>query len=915
MGLNRKFDGSIGFSCVVLAWVVLCFCTLTPVLYGAEAANGQILEQSIELPAGELMASLDTLAKQSGLEFVYNPDQLRGIQSPRVAGRMTPEQAVVKLLEGTNLRLIEHPNGALLIAAPDAQLQISAKEDQGPEANGIVAGHRSGSAEVPGDGHRSSTRESLLNEIIVTGTHIRGETPVGSSLSVYTRAQMEQTGSATLEQFGRKMPENYAATDALSTVNTNGGVGSFQQGTSNNVFGGASFNLKGLGPGSTLTLLNGHRLAGGGLDGSIVDISQIPMSAINHIDVLGDGASAIYGADAVAGVVNIITRHEFDGAETGLRFGRSTQGGAGEYTASQMLGRTWQTGDVLLDYEYDDQEGLDASQRAWIGPQDGAYSLIPENRRNSIYFASSEDIGPASTFSADGLYSDRHFQSNGVSTNLLSPVGPLQSSGGHVSQTAVSLSFSQKFWNDWNATVTGSYSSIRQREDIRSVGGVALPSSSDIQRLVADSSVAGFDTIVSGSLVDFVGEPVKGSLGASFRSERFQSSELNTKVEDALSRGRQVSSAYAELIVPVLENGGIWKRHLEFSLAYRYDYYSDFYSTTNPKFGWLWEPAAGLRLKGTAGTSYKAPLVSQLASPITAYTALFPGGNGQGGTSDALIINGGNAQLQPEISTSVTFGIDYQPPEVRGLQVSMDYSHIRYKNRIQAQNIQAGPILSQSQLFAITGIAPGMAYVQPYFGSPGFQGDFAGRGPGRVDYVVDNQVANTASTIESVISFSSRCRWSTEHGQVDFSLYGIYLLADRIRTAIFVPEFNVDNTIGEPPKFKARGAVDWTKDDLSFGFTLNYVNAYQNTLFSPSQPIGSWTTADLFLGYDTGVDSLPVLANLLIGLSVQNVFNARPPYLQIPAADLAPGRNAIPFDGTNASPVGRFISLHIRKSW
>jgi len=83
--------------------------------------------------------------------------------------------------------------------------------------------------------------------------------------------------------------------------------------------------------------------------------------------VLDDGTSAIYGSDAVAGVVNIITRKDFDGAETSFRYGGSTEGGAVEYTASQLLGHFWDSGDFVLNYEYDDQGGLDASQRNWIG--------------------------------------------------------------------------------------------------------------------------------------------------------------------------------------------------------------------------------------------------------------------------------------------------------------------------------------------------------------------------------------------------------------------------------------------------------------------------------------------------------------------------------------------------------------------
>src|SRR6185436_20355269 len=94
----------------------------------------------------------------------------------------------------------------------------------------------------------------------------------------------------------------------------------FNAGASDNAFSGSAYNLHGLGTTSTLTLLNGHRLAPAGLGGLITEISQIPLSAVDHIDVLTDGASAIYVADAVAGVVNIVTRKDFRGAESGLRY-------------------------------------------------------------------------------------------------------------------------------------------------------------------------------------------------------------------------------------------------------------------------------------------------------------------------------------------------------------------------------------------------------------------------------------------------------------------------------------------------------------------------------------------------------------------------------------------------------------------
>jgi iron complex outermembrane receptor protein len=358
-----------------------------------------------------------------------------------------------------------------------------------------------------------------------------------------------------------------------------------------------------------------------------------------------------------------------------------------------------------------------------------------------------------------------------------------------------------------------------------------------------------------------------------------------------------------------------WAERLEVSLAFRYDHYEGFGPTKNPKLGWLWEPIKGFRLKGTVGTSYKAPLLSQLGAPITSYTALFPAGGTQGGKTDVLIINGGNSGLHPENATSITMSVDYEPTALHGLIASTNFFWLRFDNRIQAQNIQSQPILSQGQLLFITSENSGSAAVQPYFNSPGFQGDNAGLGPSGVGLIVDNQFTNTASTLERGVNASARYNRSTAVGEFAVWVAGQYLLTDRIRTAVYEPQFNVDNTIGEPPKFKARGGLNWTTGSVLFDITLNYVNAYQNTLFIPSQKIDAWTTADLYLGYTTGSDMSHYLANLQIGLSVQNLTDQKPPYLQIPASDLPPGRNAIPFDGANASPVGRLISLQFKKRW
>ena len=892
----------------------------SPVVSGAVSTTVDRGAQVVNIPPGDLVDALERVAKQFGLELVYDADQLKGITTPGVNGRLAAMEAVRQLLQVGNLRLIEHPDGAILVLPPSEKnptsgTSASPLQEPGTGIDSAAVGTRQrSSAGATQDAETTVHRDNVLQKIVVTGTHIQGETPVGSSLSVHTADEMERSGSATLEQFGRKMTENYSGTDSLATVNTNGNVGIFEQGAASNVFGGAGFNLKGLGPGSTLTLLNGHRLAAGGLDGATVDISQIPLSAIDHIEVLDDGASAIYGSDAVAGVVNIITRREFDGAETSLHYGRATRGGAVESTASQSLGKSWNEGHVMFDYEFDDQEGLDASQRSWIGPQGGPFSLIPENRRHSIYATGREDVADNSTISADVIYSDRRFESNGLQNATDPLLNDLQESSGHAEQSSVIVGFVHDIVDAWTAGVTGNYSSVRQTENSAGFGLRGAAVGSESQHLNANSAIQSIDALLTGSLIDLPGGALKVSLGAAYRWEQFNS--LLSRGSAALldSQWRNVTSAYGEIIAPLIENGQPGLRRLELSAAFRYDQYQRFGSTRNPKFGWLWEPTTGLQLKGTGGTSFKAPLLSQLGAPTTSYTALFPS-LGSGGKDDVLIINGSAPGLHAETATSITLGLDFEPVAVHGLAASLNYFWLRFDNRIQEQTILPQPILSQPQLLFISEFISNAAAVQPYFSSPGFLGDTAGLGPAGVNMAVYNQFANTTSTIERGLNASGRYRWKAGDGQFATWFAGQYLLADLVRTAVYAQEQSVDNTIGEPPKFKGRGGMSWTSGTLLADLTMNYVNSYRNTLFTPSQKIGAWTTADAYLGYNTRSDASPLWNNVQIGLSVQNLFDRRPPFLQIPSAYLAMGRNAIPFDGANASPVGRQFSLQFKKRW
>ena len=157
-----------------------------------------------------------------------------------------------------------------------------------------------------------------VERIEVTGsrikrTDIEGPSPIQS----ISKDDIANMGFDNLQQLLERMPANGAG--AFSTR------GNSQDSTAN---GGASISLRGLGPDATLVLINGRRVAASafaeGITNSFVDINNIPVSAIERIDILKDGASAIYGSDAIAGVVNIILKKDIEGIEVSLGLGDSS---------------------------------------------------------------------------------------------------------------------------------------------------------------------------------------------------------------------------------------------------------------------------------------------------------------------------------------------------------------------------------------------------------------------------------------------------------------------------------------------------------------------------------------------------------------------------------------------------------------
>ena len=195
---------------------------------------------------------------------------------------------------------------------------------------------------------------ALIEEIHVTGSRIsRKELEVAAPITIYTQADIKRSGVTNVGQLLRELPSVHGQAD--TTQVNNGGGGTMQ------------ISLRGLEAVRTLVLMNGRRLPPSvdeGADGTAVDLSTIPLQMIERVEVLKDGASAIYGSDAVAGVVNVITR-DFDGFEVSAYYGDSTQGGGETQELSLLVGDSTANSRWTFYAQYADAEEVEVSDRSW----------------------------------------------------------------------------------------------------------------------------------------------------------------------------------------------------------------------------------------------------------------------------------------------------------------------------------------------------------------------------------------------------------------------------------------------------------------------------------------------------------------------------------------------------------------------
>jgi outer membrane receptor protein involved in Fe transport len=260
-----------------------------------------------------LAAALSQFALQSDRQILFATEIVEAKRTRGIKGEWEPQAALEKLLEGTGL--------TFRVTAEQTILVEKASDDAS----------------------KTSRTRGDVEEIVVTGTNIRGIANPTAPVQSYDRETIERSGYSSADQFIKSLPQDFRGGN--SAANEDGKIAGAANSPLNHE-GAVGFNLRGLGNASTLVLFNGRRMAPAAV-GAFTDVSMIPLAALDRVDIVTDGSSAIYGGDAVGGVVNFITRRDYRGAETIVRYVDTARSDMHEVMASQALGNTWNSGNVV----------------------------------------------------------------------------------------------------------------------------------------------------------------------------------------------------------------------------------------------------------------------------------------------------------------------------------------------------------------------------------------------------------------------------------------------------------------------------------------------------------------------------------------------------------------------------------------
>jgi len=883
---------------LTLAGTVLALLSMSAV---AQESDSMSVAFSIEQQP--MLKALNAWAQQSRLQLIWPAGSDAGMQlSPKVVGRFPPRRALQMLLSGSSLQatMVDAQTVEIMLVARAGVQRIPWDKEEGVPQLVAQAGSDMQRVVPPlseantGVSKNSTDRKSV-DEVVVTGTHIRGTQSLSPVLT-FDRDEIERQGFTSVSQLMQALPQNFNAGVSETTRNLTNRT------DASNASNGSAVNLRGLGNVSTLVLLDGRRLAPAG-QGNYVDISMIPLSAIDRVEVMTDGASAIYGSDAVGGVVNFVMRKDYDGNETGLRYGGATQHGLSEFRVSQLLGTSWNNGHALVSYDYSDRDSLRSADRSFSQGV-GLTELLPSQLQNSLLLSASQRVGKRTELFGNILYSKRK------SAEVVALFPPTTDQRQDTEQYTSTIGGVIDISESWRGEIAGTIS--RNRVEAKNIN---VATGTHALGFSPESKGRSLELKADGAVAAIPGGVVKLAVGSQLRRENYFDAGLDVGPGLELDVSRDVKAAFTEMFIPLMgsENGVSGARRLELTLALRYERYSDFGSSRDPKYGVLWAPTSKVSFHSTYGTSFRAPLFTELDQRFAlGFLGLAPNPASPTGTTLTVFQRGGNLSLTPETAKTWTAGVEFRPFDDHNLQLSANYFDIKYDGRI-ARVVAVFSAFTNPRFAALIDNNPDPS-VLAFLGSQ--VNSRRVNVPATVPFtdalaIVDERQRNNGSTQIRGLDFDAKYSLQSSLGYFAFDVDGTYVIDYKDQILPSAEILDLADTYNYPVELRLRGITSWSLGELTTSLAINHVGSYLDNRRATAVRVASWNTADLSVSYETTSigEHASWLDNMRLTLSSTNLLDRDPPFV---AGNFGFSVN---FDPNVANPYGRIIALQATKKW
>ncbi len=286
---------------------------------------------TFDIASGPLDEVLLDISRQTGVMISFSQPLVQGKRSGAIRGALDSQQAVGKALQGSGLQVDDSEQGLTVRAAP-------IKSNDSPPVQ--------------------TSADYRMEKVTVTGSRIaRAQTDGATPVNVITHEEMEAKGYRNVY-------------DALASQTQNTGMSQGEDYGNTWQPAASALNLRGLGPNHTLVLINGRRVADypTPYDGKVnfTNLANIPSAIIDRIEILSSGASAVYGSDAIAGVVNIILKNKISGIDVNLKGGTTERGGGDNQRLQLSGGGSWGDFDGLFGLELTQRDPIWASDRGFM---------------------------------------------------------------------------------------------------------------------------------------------------------------------------------------------------------------------------------------------------------------------------------------------------------------------------------------------------------------------------------------------------------------------------------------------------------------------------------------------------------------------------------------------------------------------